>query len=83
MEEAVPLGEAITEGFKRDVQRLETYFYLDDRILVPMRATRLQQAFDTLMELFNRVGLCTNVAKTVIMACQSCREIGVHLVEAY
>ena len=57
MEEAVPLGEAITEGFKRDVQRLATYFYPDDRLIVSMRVTSIQQAFDTMMGLFNHVGL--------------------------
>ena len=73
LEEAAPMGAAITEGFKRYVQRLETYFYPDYMPIVSMRETRLQKDFDTLTELFNCVGLRTNVAKTVIMVCQPCR----------
>ena len=48
-----------------------------------MRVARLQMVFNVLMELFNRFGLCTNVGKTLSMACQPCRAIGVHSVEVY
>ena len=82
-EEAVPPRADTTEGFWRDVHRLTAYFYADDGILASTRATRLQQAFDTLKKLFELVGLRTNVAKMVIMACKICHVIGVHSAEAY
>ena len=64
-EEEVSLGAANTEGFGKDVQRLVAYLYANGGIIVLAQATRLQRDFDTLMELFDRVGLRTNVAKTV------------------
>ena len=48
-----------------------------------MRAERLQQEFRIITELFDWVGLRTNVGKTVSMACQSCHALGVHYMEAY
>ena len=35
------------------------------------------------MDLFDWVGLCSNVRKMVISACQTCCVIGVHSMEAY
>ena len=69
-EEAVDPGLSGTEGFERDVQRLADYFYVDNGLLALMQETRLQRVFDTLPELFYQVGLHTNVAKMVNMACQ-------------
>ena len=65
------------------MQHLTAYLYADDGLLVSMWATHLQQDFDTLTELFDRVGLRTNVAKMVSMACQPCRALGVHSSEGY
>ena len=48
-----------------------------------MWATHLQQDFDTLTELFDRVGLRTNVAKTVSMACHAFRALGEHSTDTY
>ena len=72
-----------TEGFVQDIQRLAKYFYADDGFLASTRATRLQRVFNVLTELFDRVGLRTNVGKTVSMACQPCCAIGGHSSEAY
>ena len=58
------------EGIGRDVQRLADHFYVDNGILVLMQETRLQMVFDTLPEVFYKVGLHTNVAKMVNMDCQ-------------
>ena len=77
------LGASGTEGLGQGVQRLEAYFYADDGILALALATRLQRAFDTLTELFGRVGLHTNVVKTVIMDCKTCLAIGGPYAEAY
>ena len=43
----------------------------------------LQNAFDTLTGIFDRVGLRTNVRKTVGMVCQPYRVVGVREDEAY
>ena len=61
--EAVTPGAANAEGFGSDVHNLMAYFYTDDGILALTRANHLQQDFYTLMELFDRVGLHTNVSK--------------------
>ena len=47
------------------------------------RETRIQQAFDVRMEMFDWIGLLTNVVKTVSMACQPCCAIEGHSAEAY
>ena len=49
------------------MQSLTAYFYIDDWLLALTWVNRLQQNFDTLTDLFDRVGLRTNVVKTVIM----------------
>ena len=43
----------------------------------------IQTAFDTLMGLFNWVGLRTNVQITVGVVCQPCRAVEVQADEAY
>ena len=82
-EEAAPPGLANTEVFIRGVHRLEEYFYADDRLLASTWETFPQRDFDTLLKLFDRVGICTNVAKTFIIACHPCSVLGGHSVEAY
>ena len=72
-----------TEGFVWDIQFLVEYFYADDGILELMRETWLQSLFDVLMELFDRVGMCTNMVKMVSMTCQPCCVIGGQYLYAY
>ena len=43
----------------------------------------LQGTFDTLVGLFDRVGLLINVGKTVGMVCCPCQEVGNHSDVAY
>ena len=83
MDPGVDPGAPVTEGFGWNVQRLEAYFYANNGILAPKRSTHLLWLFDTLMDLFGRVGLHTNVAKTASMAYQQYRALGVKYVEAY
>ena len=83
LEEAVPPGAASTEWFGRYVKRLAASFFADDGIFALTWATCLQQAFDLLMDIFDRVGLHTNVAKVLSMEFQSCCALGVHSEEAY
>ena len=73
----------VTEGFGQDLQRLAEYFYSYDRLLVSMRETRLQREFDTLTELFKRLGLRTNLDKIVSMACQPYHTLGGQSAEVY
>ena len=68
-DEAVDPDEARTEGFGQDIQRLASYFYADDDLLTSTQVEQLQQAFNTLTELFNQVGLRTNIANTANMDC--------------
>ena len=75
--------EAGPEGFGRAVQWLEAFFYADDGILASPRSARLQATLDVLTGLFDRVGLQTNVKKTVGIVFQPCRMAGVHSEAAY
>ena len=49
------------------------FFYADDGMVGATDPKWLQGAFSALVAIFDRVGLQTNVNKTVIMACQTCR----------
>ena len=48
-------------------------FYADDGMVGATDPQWLQGAFSALVAIFDRVGLQTNVDKTVSMACQPCR----------
>ena len=48
----------------------------DDGLVASMYPVYLKGVFDTLAELFDRVGLQKNVGKTVGMICCPCREAG-------
>ena len=48
-------------------------FYADDGMFVSSDPACLQGAFSALVAIFDRVGLLTNVGKTVSMACHPCR----------
>ena len=69
-ENIVDLGAAETEGFGRDMQKLSAQLYSDGGFQVLTQAACLQSDFDTMKELFNRVGILTNLAKMVSMSCQ-------------
>ena len=60
-----------------------SYLYANKDLLVSKGENWLHRSFDVLAELFDRVGLCTNMGNTVSMACQPCCAIGGHSVEAY
>ena len=57
--------ETNPEGFFQDVKHLAAYLYVDDGFLGPTRLSRLQRLFYVLMEIVDRVGMCTNVDDTV------------------
>ena len=48
-------------------------FYADDDMVVSSDPAWLQGVFSALVAIFDRVGLLTNVNKTVSMACQPCQ----------
>ena len=48
-------------------------FYADDGMVGALDPAWLQGAFSALVAIFDRVGLQTNVDKTVSMACHPCR----------
>ena len=51
-------------------------FYADNGMVASSDPRWLQWEFDALVGLFERVGLRTNVGKTVIMVCRPCQAAG-------
>ena len=51
-------------------------FYADDGMVALSDPAWLQGAFNALLGLFDRVGLQTNVRKTVSMVCHPCQAVG-------
>ena len=63
---AVVDGEdAGSEGFVRAVKKLAAIFYENGRLLGSSQLARLQEALGVLTDMLDRVGLRTNVDKTV------------------
>lgn len=62
-------GDDAIEGLDIRVQHRHVLFYADDGSLLARSATLLQQSFDFLIDLFDRVGLQTNTTKTKAMTC--------------
>ena len=48
------------------------YFYSENVLLASTGAARLQRVFHVLEEIFNWVGLCTNIVKTVSIILHPC-----------
>ena len=57
----------------REGRHQSAFFYADDGMVVSSDPAWLQGTFSALIAIFNRVGLRTNVGKTVSMACHPCR----------
>ena len=58
------------------------FLYADDGLVTSNDPDWLQVGFDSLTGLFNRVGIQTNVSKTVRILCHPCDAVVTHL-EAY
>ena len=58
-------------------------FYADDGMVAPSDPRWIQWAFNALAGLFERVGLQTNVGKTVNMVCRPCPAAGNQSEAAY
>ena len=61
----------------------DSLFYADDGMIVLSDPRWLQGAFNTLVGLFDRVGLRTNVRNTVGMVYRLCQAAGNHLEAVY
>ena len=69
---AVVLMKAESEGIGERIQELAVFSYADDEFVVSPRTEKLHRVSNVLAKIFYRVGLSTNVRKTVSMACQTC-----------
>ena len=58
-------------------------FYANDGMVASSDPGWLQGAFNTLVSLFDRLGLWTNVGETVVMVCHTCQAAGNLTTEAY
>ena len=58
----------------REVRHQSAVFYANDGMVASSDPAWLQGAESALVAIFGRVGLRTNVRKTVSMACHPCRE---------
>ena len=79
VDEAEAKGETGREG-----QHQLAVFYADDGMVVSLDPAWLQGVFNALVAIFDRVGLLTNVGKTVSMVFHPCRAgAGNRIEEAY
>ena len=75
--------EAGLDGFGRVVQWMAALFYANNEMLALPRSAWIHADLYFLTGLFDRVGIQTNINKTVGMACQSCYIVVGHLEVAY
>ena len=68
VDEAESKGETEREG-----RHQSSVFYANDGMVVSSDPAWLQGAFNALVAIFDRVGLLTNVRKTVSMVCHPCQ----------
>ena len=80
----VVLAEAEKRGKRGNEGRHQAaLFYADDGMVESSDPRWLQWAFDTLVSLFERVGLQTNVGKTVSMVCRPRQAAWIQSAAAY
>ena len=78
------LAEAAKQGERGNEGRHQyAIFYSDDGMVASSNPRWLQWIFDTLVSIFERVVLRTNVGKTVSMVCHTCQAAGTQLEAAY
>ena len=75
--------ETDTGGLVLTIIDLAAYFYAKNGLVLSTQPERLQRYFDVLVGLFDRVSLCTNISKTVGMACHPCHAPGGMSEESY
>ena len=64
--------EAGVEGLGETVQELAAFFYVDDRLFALRQTEMLQRSLNKLIYLFDQIGLCKNMRKTVNIDCRPC-----------
>ena len=80
----IAVTEAETRGGRgREGRHKSALFYADDGILTSSDPQWLQWAFSQIVGLFDRVGLNTNIEKTVSTTCKPCNTTGNRSEEAY
>ena len=62
-------AEAARDGIGERVAEILVAFYVDDGRIASRDPVWLQESFDILIGLFERIGLFTNAAKTKVMTC--------------
>ena len=60
-------------SFEREGRHQSAVLYANNGMVVSSDPTWLQGAFNTLVAIFDRVGLLTNFRKTVSMVCHPCQ----------
>ena len=75
------LAEAEKRG--NEGRHQASLFYADDGMVALSNPRWLHWAFDTLVSLFEQVGLQTNFENTVSMFCRPCQAAGTQSAEAY
>ena len=65
------------------IEELTALFYAYDGLVALPRTERSQRAFNVFTDIFDRVGLCTNVWKMASMACRPCYNPGGFSESAY
>ena len=73
----VVIADAEERGERgQDGRHQDALFYADDGMVASSEPRWIQGAFNTLVGMFDRVGLRTNVRKTVGMVCRPCQAAG-------
>ena len=57
----------------REGRHQSEVFYADNSMVVSLDPAWIQSAFNALVAIFDRVGLLTNVGKTISMVCHPCQ----------
>ena len=70
-------------GCRQDSRHQNSLFYTDNGMVASSDPRCPQGYFSTLVGLFDRVGLRTNVGKTVGIVCRPCQAVGTHLEVVY
>ena len=72
-----------TSGILKDGTEDGILFYTNEGLIESTQPEWLQETFNTLIGVFYRVGLSTNVVKMVRIILHSCRVVGTHSDMAY
>ena len=83
VEETEGIEDPRKEGFGQETQKVAAYFYSGNGILASDWSHWIHWVFGVLTEMFEWVGLHTNMDNMVSMLYQPCHAMGGHYTEAY